>query len=561
MLINLPTGEHTVTWTYSKDDSNGNGLDRGWLDEVRFQRDEELDLPVLQSLEISPRLADISGGAVNVDFIIAATDDFNGIEEGRIELFDSNGNPQVSRIFGNGSNFTGDKFDSHWQVTLAIPGNAVHGLWRAEISLTEDITDATRFYGESGEPFPVKRVEYFYVGSPVDSDSDAPRVQDISVTPGTVDVTTGMATAFVTLQVTDSVHGFSDGNVTVNNPDDNRTGTFFFQGADRVSGDPFNGIYQIEVSVPAFGQSGIWSVSAAATDTGGLRREYPYDIDFPADVNPTFQVFNSGIVDVTTPVITSIDISPNSVDTSSAPAEVQVTISIHDDLSGILEAYIFFYDGADGYQSDLTFNLIDSRIAGDELSGTYQFTRTLPQGSAAGQWRVGVFLRDKAGNAIYYDRNAAKYPDSGDGYFTVGGTKSVFAAYVGVFGLTGINALPAADPDHDGLNNATETLLGTNPTSSASAAAGLVSTSRDATNFYLNFTVGPGLTATANGNFLELRNGSVGAPLRLTGQTQADLSGIWSSILPEHVTGKNYRIGIPFASGAKGFVRLFIEDP
>lgn len=562
VIIGLPPGEHTVAWTYAKNGGGVAGDDRGWLDEVRFQRNEDLDLPVLQSLEISPRLADISGGPVNVNFTIAATDDFNGILEGHIELFDANGNPQVSTTFNSGSNFSGDELDSHWQVTLEIPGTAQSGLWRAEITLTEDISGATRHYGGSGDPFPAKRVEYFHVGTPDDVDSDAPRVQELSVTPGTVDVTNGMATAFVTVQLTDTVRGFSHGDVTVNNPDDNRTGTFYFQGADRISGDEFNGIYQIEVSVPAYGQSGTWTVSASVTDNGGARKEYPYEIGFPAGVDPTFQVLNSGAVDVTIPEITAVDISPNPVDTSGAPAQIQVTISIADDLSGIFEAYAFFYNPDDVFQNDISPDFIGSRISGNELSGVYQINRTLPQGSAAGQWRVRVFLRDKAGNAVFYGENATAYPEPGDGYFTVGGTvQSVFAAYVAGFGLTGNDALPSADPDHDGLNNATEALLGTNPANSASSGAGLISTTRDATKFYLNFTIASSLTATANGTFLEFGNGGGGAPLRLTGQTQAGLTGPWSNVLPEHVTGRDYRIGIPFASGSKGFARLFFEDP
>jgi len=157
-------------------------------------------------------------------------------------------------------------------------------------------------------------------------------------------------------------------------------------------------------------------------------------------------------------------------------------------------------------------------------------------------------------------RRAIRNP--GDGLFTVGGSGlSVFAAYLAGFPLTGNDALPAADPDHDGLNNATEVLLGTNPNSAASAGAGLISSSRDAVNFYLNFTIAPGLTATANGDFLELGNGSGGAPLRLTGQAQAGLAGPWANVLPEHVSGSNYRIAIPIASGAKGFARLYLEDP
>lgn len=561
VFINLPPGEHTVTWTYSKDGSASEGADRGWLDEVRFVADVDGELPVLQSLEISPRLVDVSGGQTDVEFTITATDDCNGILEGRIALFDPNGNERISTSFDSGSN-TGDAYSGRWQLSLPLDETADHGMWRAEITLTEDFSNATRRYGEGGDPFPAKCIEYFHVGDAGDGDSDAPLLQEISVTPGTVDLTAGAATAFVTVQVTDEVHGFSYGEVIVYNPDDNRTGYVLFDNWNRVGGDAHNGIYQVEVPVPLYGKPGSWSVGVRLTDENGASQDYPYDTPVPPGLDPTFQVTNAGLVDAVAPVITAIDISPDPVDTSGAPAQVQVTVSIDDDLSGVLEAYAYFFNPADEYQAGLFANLGANRISGDELSGIYQITQTLPQGSATGQWRVRVFLRDHAGNAVYYGQGSATYPDANDGYFTVGGvTPSVFAAYVAGFGLVGADAQLSADPDHDGLSNAIETLLGSNPASAASNGASLISTSRDATNFYLNFSVASGLTATVDGNFLELTDGAGGAPLRITGQTQGGLSGTWTDVLPEHVSGKNYRIPIPLASGPAGFARLAIEDP
>ena len=46
---------------------------------------------------------------------------------------------------------------------------------------------------------------------------------------------------------------------------------------------------------------------------------------------------------MTTPVVNSIDINPTLVDTSSGPGPVQVTVSISDDLSGLLQGILYFY--------------------------------------------------------------------------------------------------------------------------------------------------------------------------------------------------------------------------
>lgn len=562
ITIVLPAGEHTVVWSYAKDGINSSGGDRGYLDQVRFLRDnDDAELPVLQSLDISPRVTDLTGGPQEVEFRIAVTDDFNGVLEGRLALFDPSGYEIVSTTFDT-SSLNGNSNDGYWVVNLEIPGDSDFGLWRAEVELTEDISNNVRHYGTGGDAFPIKESDAFYAGDPNAVDSDAPRVQEISVTPGVVDVTSGAKTAIVTLQITDPIRGFSNGDVPVYNKDENWTGAYFFDGSNRITGDEFNGIYQVEISIPAYANPGTWTVGANLSDNEGNYQEYPYNIVFAPGLDPSFQVTNSGTVDVTTPVLNSIDINPTLVDTSAGPAPVQVTVSISDDLSGLLQGILYIYNPANEFQIDLSTDLISHRISGDQVAGTYQVSVMLPQGSDPGQWRVRIFLRDKAGNAAFYGEGEAAYPEPGDGYFTVSGSSlSVFAAYLAAYPLTGNDALPSADPDHDGLNNATEVLLGTDPNSAASAGAGLISSSRDAVNFYLNFTIDSGLTATTNGDFLELGNGSGGAPLRLTGQTQAGLAGSWTNVVPENVSGNTYRIAIPIASGAKGFARLYLENP
>lgn len=558
VIMSLPPGEHTVAWTYDKNGSVAQGADRGFLDQVRFHRDSDGELPVLQSLEISPRLTDLTSGSQLVTFTIDITDDFNGLQKGRLELYDPAGGQQVSTEFDYAPD-AGDLLGGKWVVTLEVPNDAGFGLWRAEIELTEAATGLTRRYGPGNEPFPGGRTEYFYAGDPEADDAEPPFVQEISVTPGAVDITAGMAKAIVTLRITDPNRGFNYGEVPVYNPDENWTGAYFFDSSNLVSGDSHNGIYQVEISVPIYGQAGTWTVGASIEDTSANRQEYPFDLDFPAGANQSFTVANSGAADVVKPAVTAISISPSDIGTTGGPADIQLTVTIVDGLSGILQAFAYFYDPADGFQGYLFDNLLEHRISGDDSSGVYQITKTLAQGSSAGRWRVRVFLRDKAGNAVFYGENAEPYPNPGDGSFNVVG--SVFANYVGSFGLVGASALPAADPDNDGVPNALEALLGSSPTNAASAGAGLISTSRDATNFYLNFTIAPGLTATTAGDFLALGNGTGGAPLRVTGQTQNGLAGAWTDTLPEHVGGASYRVAIPFASGAKGFARLHFEDP
>jgi len=146
------------------------------------------------------------------------------------------------------------------------------------------------------------------------------------------------------------------------------------------------------------------------------------------------------------------------------------------------------------------------------------------------------------------------------GFFTVGGSSpSLYQIFATYHNLTGDNALPSADPDHDGLNNATELMLGTDPTDPASAGSGLIGVYSYAGYLHLVFTINPYLSIAVAGVFLELRDGSGGPPFRLTGQAQAGLGGPWVNVLPILVTGSTYRISLPLAGGSTGFVRLRFE--
>ncbi len=561
--VNIPSGNHTVKWRYKKDASGSNGDDHGWVDEVRFRRDPDASLPLLQDLRILPRSVDLLTGPREVTFKIEVTDDFHGLAGGRLELFNASGDPQVSTTFDGQFPQVGDSNAGTYEVILEIPDDAGFGQWRAEVTLTEATTNTTRRYGLGGEAFPVKGSEFFHAGDPSAADTQAPLARALQVTPGGVNVSVGAAVATVTIQITDAVAGFLFGDVEVYNPDSNSTGTHSFSTGDRISGDEFNGIYQVQITIPQYAMPGTWKVGCYLRDTDGNEHRYPSNIQFPDEVDETFTVINSGAIDTSDPVVTFMEVTPAQINTSAGPAQVQVTVSIQDDLSGIKDAYAYFYDPAGDFQSGFfTFLNGANQIGSNNMSRTYQFSKTLPPGSAMGRWEVGIYLQDMTGRAKSYGNNSSLYPEPFTGYFTnSSGPLSTFAAFMASYSLLGGNALAGADPDGDGRNNATELLLGSNPANAASTGTGIITTSRDATQFHLDFTINPALTVTANGGFLELRDGGGGAPLKVKGQIQNGLAAAWASATPALIPGNIYRVSLPFASGATGFARLYFETP
>ncbi|WP_035606057.1 hypothetical protein [Haloferula sp. BvORR071] len=560
--VTIPAGGRTVRWTYKKSTSGSAGQDCGWVDEIRFIADEDAELPSLQNLIISPRLADISAGSQQMTFKIVATDDNKGVAGGNLRVYDPFSNEFLSFSFDEGSRTSGDAQQGTYTLNAMIPFGVSPGIWRVEVDLIEADTAAFNNYGPRANSFPNPGEESFQVSDGSVGDTNAPAIISSALNPSVVDITAGAGNITLTLEITDEGSGFRQGNIGVyTSGPDNWTGATFFDSGSRISGDELDGIYQITLPVAAFGPAGTWRIGASLVDWDGNQRDYAPTVDLPGD--ESFTVINDGQQDTTKPIVESIDITPVGVDITNGPAQITITATIKDELSGIRDAILFFYN-PNGLLVDSFTKSLDAsnRVSGDDHTGTYQLTVIIPQGAVTGQWEVTTFLRDHVGETRSHGSGADAYPQVGDGKFSVGtgggGGGSTYANFINLYHLSGDQALPAADPDGDGLNNATELMLGTDPTSSAGNARNLITVTRDATHLHLFFTIDPSLDVDEDGNYLKIGGGSL--PLRMTGQTASSPNGPWTEVLPVQINGSTYRISRAINSSSKGCLRLYFPD-
>lgn len=568
LTLDIAPGPHTVTWRYRKDNLGTVGADRGWIDEVRFtavpdpgdpNANPDTVAPFLQDLRISPRMVNVIDGWQEVTFTLEISDEFNGFQEGWLDLVMPSGTVYDSNYFSLDDRISGDDDFGTYELKLYIPDDEELGTWRVALSLYDQADYHERIYGPDDEDFTVAGLEQFVVtdGS---GDVQAPLVETVEVVnPSPPDVGPAAATVTVKLHITDNLSGFSDGNVAVYTPDGHWTGSTYFSDGARVSGDRYDGMYEIVVPVPRYGPAGTWRVGCWLIDRRQNQREYPYDLALPGDPDDAeFQVTNSGQVDLLPPSVTSITIAPTTVDATAAATQVTVDVSISDDLSGLRNAYLFIFRPGD-YDNNLYFS--DLNPVSGTVNGSYQAQVALPQGSYGGTWLVRVYLVDMTGRSRYYGPNTEPYPSPDTGFFTVvGPPRSTLLSFTDFHHLHGDDALPGADPDHDGLNNATELILGGNPTDPATNGTGSIQILRDANSLHLEFTLAPSITATGNGTQLELTDTNGGPPLRLTGQTQGGLAGPWTDVPSVYQNGQTYRVSLPFSSGPSGFIRLKFDE-
>jgi hypothetical protein len=167
-------------------------------------------------------------------------------------------------------------------------------------------------------------------------DVTAPVLESLSVSPASVDTSGASAEITVTARITDDLSGFSSSSwlyAYFRSPSGDKQFGIGLPGDDLISGTPLDGVYETTRSLPQFSELGTWTlVEVNLRDAAGNRKYWSeaelaaagYDLSFT----------QTGAGDVTAPVLESLSLSPLSVDTSGASAELTLTARITDDLSG-----------------------------------------------------------------------------------------------------------------------------------------------------------------------------------------------------------------------------------
>ena len=88
----------------------------------------------------------------------------------------------------------------------------------------------------------------------------------------------------------------------------------------------------------------------------------------------------SAVSDTTPPTLVSFDFEPKVVDGSKSDQDIQFTMQVKDDLSGISDWQGVFFDSPSKKQNKVVnFNESDNLVAGDMIKGTYVANMTIPQ--------------------------------------------------------------------------------------------------------------------------------------------------------------------------------------
>ena len=217
------------------------------------------------------------------------------------------------------------------------------------------------------------------------SDITRPVVHAFSLSPTAVDTTAGPQVVIATATITDDLSGVKTATVSIANPSGLEGTTADFT---HTTGNQFTA----SIIIPRYAENGTWSASWINFSdwTGNSGTLILAELD-PPGTNTTFDV--TGLSDSTPPVLHSLTLNRNSVDTTNAPQIVIATATITDDLSGVVSP-------STNVVSPVVSNIRGTTAHFTHTTGAqYEAVITIPRYSENGPWTVLDFsLSDRAGN-------------------------------------------------------------------------------------------------------------------------------------------------------------------
>jgi hypothetical protein len=219
-------------------------------------------------------------------------------------------------------------------------------------------------------------------------DETPPSVVGLTLSPSSVDTSTGAKSVAVAVRATDDLSGVSAVQVSLSNGS-RWTGA----PAGLASGTRLHGTWDATLTLPKGSAEGPYSLSVSMIDNVGNHRTYSRQaleaLALPGVVNET------GPGDTTPPQITTVSATPTSVSTCGSSASTAVGVQAEDG-SGV--AYVTAYLTGPGGQGLSTPATLDG---GSATNGHWSASFTLPEHAEQGTWSISIRTADTPGNSTY----------------------------------------------------------------------------------------------------------------------------------------------------------------
>lgn len=342
-----------------------------------FTRPPDECPPSLRGLSVSPGSADLDLGPVEPTVTVHAQDE-SPIASVQARLRGPAGFTRTISLTAKdqleyeyvGSTILGGAatLGTYWIDQVVLADSAGNSIVLDEVALTS---------GEFGGRHEIE----LYDGP----DTEGPVVENLTISPASVDTSGGPKTVTMTIHATDSLSGVESigGGFTMPNTPGNRAYGFAMP---RVRGKAPNGEWEIQIQLPRHAAPGLWKLdNLHLHDNAGNSTHY-YDPE-ELDSLPFPQSFTQiGPGDTTPPQILSLSIEET--DHGGRPA-VYFKVHVTDDLAGIEVGNCVWIEARSVAQP--SFELVVTspiQVSGDALGGVLQVGTLFPDDAPTGTYAI-----------------------------------------------------------------------------------------------------------------------------------------------------------------------------
>lgn len=233
------------------------------------------------------------------------------------------------------------------------------------------------------------------------TDVTPPTVVGLTVTPPSVDVTSGSKTLVVSAHVVDGGgSGTSQIAVVATAP----TGAFANCSASALSsGTAADGFWNCSVTIPPGAEPGDWKLLVLVSDAAQNVSTYT-DVELAAGGMPTkFAVVSNW--DKTPPTFASLAVAAGTVDVSSSARTITVTAHLTDNLSGVAR---FDFSAKSPNGTSVGCSAL-APASGTDTDGNWSCTVTIAAQSDPGAWAISVKATDRA----FFSQSYGQVPNGG----------------------------------------------------------------------------------------------------------------------------------------------------
>ncbi len=376
--------------------------------------------PVLTGLTLTTPTVDTTVSSI-VRFTAATNDPASGLATVRLTLSGPGGRTGTSTQYPGvpgGSTST--------PIAVDVPYFGSSGTWTtSSVTLTDNVGNV-RTYGPA-ELTTLGLSRSATVTAPVDT--TAPSLVSLQLTPAPTDSTSAAVDVDVLAHVTDATAGVASSSLTATSPHGYQTVKATL---GRISGSAQDGYWQGTLHIPQYVDGGAWVLQPfKATDLAGNALSLTSAQLTPGTLTVT------GATDSVLPALSSLAISPSSVETSTGDKTLAFAAGATDGQSGVASVTVTV-SAPSGDPRQVTTSL----ATGTAASGSWTGSLLLPAYSETGAWSVtSLSVTDVYGNVHSYTHQQLVDAGVTSSGFTVTGTPDTVAPQ-----LTGLT-LSAASTD------------------------------------------------------------------------------------------------------------------